>query len=136
MQKVKCVGRTDITLSGSFADLVLVPATDEMEGVHSSSPIILTNPGQLHFYDEDCLSALSHQERRGTVSPLPYEMVIPTVDPQMTVSKLGFVPKDEKFLEPLSEVLLIFLSHLFHPRAHTPTTTTPASPETRLPKIL
>ncbi|KAK4782823.1 hypothetical protein SAY86_007197 [Trapa natans] len=105
IQNVKCVGRTDITLNGSFADMVLVPPTDETKGVHISSPIILTNPGQLHFYDEDCLSALSHQERRDTVSPLPYEMAIPTVDPQMTVSKLGSVPKDEKLLDSLLELI-------------------------------
>ncbi|XP_031373357.1 uncharacterized protein LOC116188258 isoform X3 [Punica granatum] len=105
IQNVKCVGRTDITLNGSFADMVLVPPTDEREGVHSSSPLILTNPGQLHFYDEDCLSALFHQERRATVSPLPYEMAVPTVEPQMTVSKLGPVPKDEKFSESLYELV-------------------------------
>ncbi|KAK4797849.1 hypothetical protein SAY86_030175 [Trapa natans] len=105
IQNVKCVGRTDITLNGSFADMVLVPPTDETEGVNSSSPIILTNPGQLHFYDEACLSALSRQERRDTVSPLPYEMVIPTVEPQMTVSKLSSVPKDEMFLESLLELI-------------------------------
>ncbi|KAK4756041.1 hypothetical protein SAY87_009798 [Trapa incisa] len=97
IQNVKCVGRTDITLNGSLADMVLVPPTDETEGVNSSSPIILTNPGQLHFYDEACLSALSRQERRDTVSPLPYEMVIPTVEPQMTVSKLSSLIQAAKY---------------------------------------
>ncbi|CAN0838044.1 Syntaxin-binding protein 5-like [Linum grandiflorum] len=98
---LKCIGRTDITLNGSFADMVLLTrgATVEASGI-----LVLTNPGQLHFYDSTCLSFLmSKEEKNSTVSPMEYPMVIPTVEPNMTCGKLDLVCKDGNLSKVLSE---------------------------------
>lgn len=108
IEEVRCISRVDLRLNGSYADMVLIPTSSPIGGVYTRSLIVLTNPGQLHVYDEGCLSALmSQQDPKATVSPLPYPMVIPTVEPQMTVSHLGFVHADGAFSGAFSKVWLI-----------------------------
>ncbi|XP_028760928.1 uncharacterized protein LOC114719585 isoform X2 [Neltuma alba] len=93
METVKCIGRADLTLNGSFADMILLPNPGGM-GLNSKDDLfVLTNPGQLHFYDNDSLSALiSQQKMASSVSALEFPVVIPTVDPSMTVAKLIRLP--------------------------------------------
>lgn len=105
---MKCIGRVDLRLNGSYADMALLPTLSPIGGVYTMSLIVLTNPGQLHVYDEGCLTAsMSQQDTKATVSPLPYPMVIPTVEPQMTVSHLGFVHADGTLSGDFSKVWLI-----------------------------
>ncbi|XP_030540367.1 uncharacterized protein LOC115748104 isoform X2 [Rhodamnia argentea] len=122
IEEVKCIGRVDLRLNGSYADMVLLPTSSPIGGVYASSLIVLTNPGQLHVYDEGCLSALtSQQDTKATVSPLPYPMVIPTVEPQMTVSHLGFVHADGAFSGAFSKMVAAAKHHLKNnlPTGHT-----------------
>ncbi|KAH7854128.1 hypothetical protein Vadar_010404 [Vaccinium darrowii] len=108
IESLKCVGRIDLTLNGSFADMILVPNAIATEGYGISSLFVLSNPGQLHFYDDSCLSALMSQpEKKHSVPAVQYPEVIPTVEPYMTVGKLT-----------LSEIV----SDAQHRVAHTATT--------------
>lgn len=89
IESLKCVGRVDLTLNGSFADMILVPNATATEGYGISSLFVLSNPGQLHFYDDSCLSSLMSQpEKKHSVPAVQYPEVIPTVEPYMTVGKL------------------------------------------------
>lgn len=89
IESLKCVGRVDLALNGSFADMILVPNATAMEGYGISSLFVLSNPGQLHFYDDSCLSTLMSQpEKKHSVPALQYPELIPTVEPYMTVAKL------------------------------------------------
>lgn len=103
---MKCIGRVDLTLDG-FADMVLLPSAGRMEN-GTMSLVVLTSPGKLHIYDNNCLSALiSKREIKTSAVALQYHMIIPTLDPYMTVVKLGLVSRDGKFSKVLSEVLHI-----------------------------
>jgi syntaxin-binding protein 5 len=71
----------------------------------TSGTLVLTNPGQLHFYNDAGLSSsTSLQETRNYVSSMQYPMVIPTIEPQLTAAKFGLVFRDGKFSKALSEV--------------------------------
>lgn len=101
---LKCVGRADLTLSGSFADMVLSPiASSRQSGVFL---FLLTNPGQLQAYDDTSLASLmSQKENNSSASPLPYPMVVPTMDPRMTVAVFAALNVNEKLSLALSEVV-------------------------------
>lgn len=108
IESLKCIDRVDITLNGSFADMVLLPSVGSVESC-GTLPFVLTNPGQLHVYDDACLSSLiSQQEKKTSASPLQYPEVIPTIEPYMTVGKLGLVHRDGKFSRDLSKVTSIY----------------------------
>ncbi|KAL5734318.1 hypothetical protein ACOSP7_032179 [Xanthoceras sorbifolium] len=103
IEGLKCVGRVDLTLSGSFADMVLLPSLGGMESC-GSLLFVLTNPGQLYVYDDACLSSLmSRKEKRTCASSLQYPMVIPTIEPRITVGKLSLVYRHGKFSRDLSK---------------------------------
>ncbi|ONI03742.1 hypothetical protein PRUPE_6G279100 [Prunus persica] len=105
MGNLRCVGRTDLTLTGSFADMILLPSSGTTGGNHKADVFVLTNPGQLHFYDEASLSALvSQKERNLSISGLEFPVVIPTTNPTMMVAKLIRVPTGENLLKALSEI--------------------------------
>ncbi|KAK1571272.1 hypothetical protein Q3G72_014394 [Acer saccharum] len=57
IESLKCVSRVDLTLSGSFADMVLLPSLGGMESC-GTLLFVLSNPGQLDVYDDACLSSL------------------------------------------------------------------------------
>ncbi|XP_011035923.1 PREDICTED: uncharacterized protein LOC105133574 isoform X2 [Populus euphratica] len=101
IESLKCTRRVDLTLNGSFADMVLLPSSGVMG---TSSTMILTNPGQLNLYNDAGLSSsISLVEKRNYVSSMQYPMVIPTIEPQLTLAKLGLVFRDGKFSKALSE---------------------------------
>lgn len=86
--------------------MVLLPSAG-VEQKDEDFLFVLTNPGQLHVYDNTSLSAIiSQQSRRTSVPAVQYPMVIPTVEPNMTVAKLGLVFRDGEFSRELPEVLL------------------------------
>ncbi|KAF7825527.1 Syntaxin-binding protein 5 [Senna tora] len=108
METVKCIGRADLTLNGSFADMILLPSSGGM-GLNSKDDLfVLTNPGQLHFYDNDSLSALTSQQKKTpSVSAMEFPVVIPTVDPPITVAKFIRLPSGSNSSKLLSEVAAI-----------------------------
>ncbi|XP_028803788.1 uncharacterized protein LOC114758865 isoform X1 [Neltuma alba] len=106
IESLKCSGRIDVTLNGSFADMVLL-STDYCSDRACNMLYVLTNPGQLHLYDKACLcSLMSQQEKNLSVPSMEYPMVIPTLEPYMTTAKLCVVHGDGKCYRALSEILL------------------------------
>lgn len=108
IESLKCTGRIDVTLNGSFADMVLL-ASDYSADRACNMLYVLTNPGQLHLYDSACLcSLMSQQEKNSSVPSMQYPMVVPTLEPYMTTAKLGVVCGDGKSFKALSEVMHIY----------------------------
>nr|XP_023903729.1 uncharacterized protein LOC112015552 isoform X4 [Quercus suber] len=105
IESLKCIGRVDLTLNG-FADMVLLPSSGTTEsGGTGMSLVVLTNLGKLNVYNDIYLSALiSQKEKKPSVTAVEYPMFIPTLDPYMTVAKLGLVYRDGKFSKVLSEI--------------------------------
>ncbi|XP_044501411.1 uncharacterized protein LOC123222619 [Mangifera indica] len=90
MDALRCVGRIDLTLRGTFVDMILLPAFGAKGGHHKADLYVLTSPGQLHLYDGAGLSAsLSQQETKPSVFAVEYPGVIPTVDPVMTAANFS-----------------------------------------------
>ncbi|KAM7270636.1 hypothetical protein ACFE04_029850 [Oxalis oulophora] len=101
METVKCTGRVDLTLTASFADMILLPRA----GSTKAGVFVLTNPGQIHLYDDGSLSAaLSQQERKASVSAVEYPAVVPLAEPSMTVSMLTAFPTVGNASKILSEI--------------------------------
>ncbi|KAF8397271.1 hypothetical protein HHK36_016182 [Tetracentron sinense] len=104
IETLRSVSRVDLTLNGSFADMILVPTAGAMENNHTAALFVLTNPGQMHIYDDASLSALtSQQEKKPSVHSVQFPVVIPTGDPCMTVAKLSLVLAGGNLSKTLSE---------------------------------
>ncbi|XP_038892131.1 uncharacterized protein LOC120081378 isoform X2 [Benincasa hispida] len=102
LKSLKCIGRVDLTLDGSFADIVLAPNVGETK--RGTSLFVLANPGQLHAYDNAYLSGLmSQQEKISSGSGVQYPMVIPNIEPRVMVAKLGFIHREGKVFRALDE---------------------------------
>ena len=105
IESIKCTGRVDVTLHGSFADMVLLSSDCHTEGA-CNMVFVLTNPGQLDLYDNDCLASLMSQQEKKTSAPtMQYPMVIPTLEPYMTTARLVVVYQDVKSFRDLSQVI-------------------------------
>ncbi|KAJ1381193.1 WD40/YVTN repeat-like-containing domain superfamily, partial [Sesbania bispinosa] len=105
MESVRCISRADLTLNGSFADLILLPSPGAV-GLNSTGDLfVLTSPGQLHFYDNGSLSALTSQQN-GTpsISAQEFPVLIPMADPSLTVAKLIKLPSELNSSKILAEV--------------------------------
>ncbi|PPD97559.1 hypothetical protein GOBAR_DD05399 [Gossypium barbadense] len=108
METVRCIGRVDLTLTGSFADMTLLPTAGATGGNHKADLFVLTNPGQLHLYDGTNLSTLlSEKERKQFAHPVEFPMFIPTADPSMTVGKFSALPAGGISSKCLSELASI-----------------------------
>ncbi|KAJ7963959.1 transducin family protein / WD-40 repeat family protein [Quillaja saponaria] len=111
IDSLKCVGRVDLTLNGSFADMVLL-SSNSQTGSTNTMLFILTNPGQLHLYDSACLSTLmSQQENKTSVSGIQNPLIIPTLEPYMTTAKLFLVYEEGKSSRALSEIIIAAKNH-------------------------
>lgn len=87
--KLTCAHRVDLPLNGSFSDMIVIARSHEMEKTDSASLLVLTNPGQLHFYDSSCLSMLKFEpDKKRSILAVEYPATIPTIEPIMTVGKL------------------------------------------------
>jgi syntaxin-binding protein 5 len=106
MESLKCIGRADLTLNGTFADLILLPSIGA-RGLNSKDDLfVLTNPGQIHYYDNDSLSALmSEQNRTSSVSAQEFPVLIPMNNPSLTVAKLIKLPSQLNSSKTLAEVI-------------------------------
>ncbi|KAI4353370.1 hypothetical protein L6164_002328 [Bauhinia variegata] len=103
-ETVKCIDRADLTLNGSFADMILLPSPGSV-GLNSKNDLfVLTNPGQLHFYDNDSRSSLTSQKSRPSVSAMEFPVLIPTTDPSLTVAKLIKLPSGLNLSKHILEV--------------------------------
>ncbi|KAK7339895.1 hypothetical protein VNO77_20581 [Canavalia gladiata] len=105
VESVRCINRADLTLNGSFADLILLPSAGATGLSSKDELFVLTNPGQLHFYDNDCLSTLTSQPKRTpSVSALEFPLLVPIADPSLTVAKLVRLPNESNSSKILTEV--------------------------------
>ncbi|KAF5736569.1 hypothetical protein HS088_TW14G00714 [Tripterygium wilfordii] len=105
IKSLKCIARVDLRLNGSFADMVLLRHAGMM-GSSGTMLLVLTNPGNLHFYNDDCLSELmSLQEKAASVSSIQYPRLIPAVEPCMTTGKLAMLYREGKLSRILSEIV-------------------------------
>ncbi|MED6160716.1 hypothetical protein PIB30_054002 [Stylosanthes scabra] len=112
IKSIKCTGRINVTLNGSFADMILLSSDYHTAGT-GNMIFVLTNPGQLDLYDNNCLSSLmSKQEKKTSAPTLQYPMVIPTLEPYMTTARLAVVDHDEKKFGDLSQILVAAKQHL------------------------
>lgn len=118
IESLRCVGRVDLTLNGSFADMILVPNAGATRQCETSSLFVLSNPGQLHFYDDSCLcSLMDHPEKKHSIPGVQYLEVVPTLEPFMTSAKLKFVCRDRS----LSRSTLMTGTTTKHGLAHSAT---------------
>lgn len=107
METLKCVGRVDLTFSGSFADTILLPTTGTAATDEKAALFVLMSPGQLKLLDCSSLSDLVSKElKKISLSAEDFPVELPTVDPSMTVTKLTQLHSDGNLPEPLQEVLL------------------------------
>lgn len=114
MGTLSCIGRADLILNGTFSDLILLPSPGA-RGLNSKDDLfVLTNPGQLHFYDNDSLSALmSQQNRTSSVSSQEFPMLVPMADPSLTVAKLIKLPTQPNSSKALAEVSFFLSANTF-----------------------
>ncbi|KAJ9553391.1 hypothetical protein OSB04_017436 [Centaurea solstitialis] len=92
IEALKCIKRSDLTLNGPYGDIALVPGAAENS---YATLFVLTNPGQLHVYDDDCLSKLISAPEKHAVNAVQYPVTLPTAEPNMTVTKLCSVEGTE-----------------------------------------
>ncbi|XP_017428144.1 uncharacterized protein LOC108336268 isoform X4 [Vigna angularis] len=105
LQNLRCTGRIDVTLHGSFADMALLCRDCHTEGTCNVLSV-LTSPGQLDIYDNDYLSSLmSQKEKKTSVPTVQYPILVPTLEPHMTTSRLDVVCQDVKSFKALFKIL-------------------------------
>ncbi|KAK9063361.1 hypothetical protein SSX86_017231 [Deinandra increscens subsp. villosa] len=115
LEALKCVKRLDLTLNGSYADIELVRAPESSD----TTLFVLTNPGQLHVYDDECLTGLiSAPDMKNAVNEVQCPVTLPTVEPHMTISKLCLVDSNEGLQRVLKETVLAA-----KPQSSSPTST-------------
>lgn len=97
----------DLTLNGSFADMVLIPKSGISEISSTDVVFVLTNPGQLHVYEGSKLFNLS-QEQVPSFRPKNFPLTVPTIEPCISAAKHYFLPIDENNLKTLLEVVFYY----------------------------
>lgn len=108
MEILRCAGRTELKLHGSFADLILLPSPGAAGDRPKADLFVLTNPGKLHFYDGSTLSTIiGKADSKQPISPFEFPAMIPTAEPSMTMSKLIKLPTERSSTKILSEVLYL-----------------------------
>jgi syntaxin-binding protein 5 len=79
----------DLKLDGSFADMILIPDTGVPDKIRTCALFVLTNPGQLNFYDGSALfSARKSEEVNAQPEARKFPVAVPTIDPNITVTDL------------------------------------------------
>ncbi|CAN0846699.1 hypothetical protein LINGRAHAP2_LOCUS4572 [Linum grandiflorum] len=122
---LRCDGRLDLTLTGSFADMIVLSRGDK----HKAALTVLTNPGQLHRFDGASLySLLSRQERKTMVISLECPAIVPTLGPPMTTTKFVTFPMHENSLKLSCEVASAKKQHSSNPEAGSPKPITTETP--------
>ncbi|XP_047065256.1 uncharacterized protein LOC124673174 [Lolium rigidum] len=89
LELVRCASRGDLKLDGSFADMILIPDTGVPDKIRASALFVLTNPGQLNFYDGSALfSGRKSEEVYAQPEARKFPVAVPTIDPNITVTDL------------------------------------------------
>ncbi|KAK4718171.1 hypothetical protein R3W88_016509 [Solanum pinnatisectum] len=108
IKALKCVGRVDLGLDGSFADAIVVSNANETGIDDASSLFVLSNPGKLHFYDKASLSALkSNPEKKHADFAVKYPTLVPTLEPRITVAYLYSVDRKWNSSRTPSEEVMV-----------------------------
>ncbi|KVI04855.1 Synaptobrevin [Cynara cardunculus var. scolymus] len=110
LEALKSIKRSDLTLNGPYADIVLVPGVGASESSYTTL-FVLTSPGQLHVYDDDCLSGLISAPEKHAVNAVQCSVTLPTVEPYMTITKLCSIQKDGNLQRVLKEVTVLAAKH-------------------------
>ncbi|XP_021769200.1 uncharacterized protein LOC110733455 isoform X2 [Chenopodium quinoa] len=101
---LKNVVRANVTLQGSFADMILIQNYSVVEHTGTTSFFLLTSPGQLQYYDSHCLLELLSDQHKTCTTPFNYRSVVPTSEPYLTVGRFISVLGNTKCSEALSEM--------------------------------
>ncbi|KAL8162643.1 hypothetical protein V2J09_014132 [Rumex salicifolius] len=112
-EALRSVARVDLTLDGSFADMILL-RNDTKENNDMASLFILTNPGQLQFYDDSCLTALVSHQENFSPRPVEYSSIVRTIEPHLTVGRLCLMPKDAEYSRAFLEMTSTWRSQGTH----------------------
>ncbi|XP_047967697.1 uncharacterized protein LOC125211805 isoform X1 [Salvia hispanica] len=86
MEAVRCTSRTDLTLNGSFADMIIVPTAGTTGSTTDASLFVLSNPGCIRIYSSELQPG-----KDLPVSAVNFPATIPTIDPLITVAELFYV---------------------------------------------
>ncbi|KAI0526907.1 hypothetical protein KFK09_002500 [Dendrobium nobile] len=92
---VRCTSDAELNLNGSFADMILVPNAGSANLNSTAALFILTNPGQINVYDDAALSLLKSTEGDARACAGKFPVVVPTIDPLITVARLFSLPMDQ-----------------------------------------
>ncbi|WVZ67174.1 hypothetical protein U9M48_016293 [Paspalum notatum var. saurae] len=96
LESVRCMSRIDLKLDGSFADMILIPDSGVPDKSKTSALFILTNPGQLSFYDGGSLFSVQNtKEGNALPEAQKFPVAVPTLDPTITVTKLCSLTESE-----------------------------------------
>ncbi|XP_052172342.1 uncharacterized protein LOC127788266 isoform X2 [Diospyros lotus] len=108
METLRCIGRVDLTLNGSFADMILSQTAGTIGNNHNTVLFVLTNPGQLHFsIDVGLSTSVSPQEKTISAVAVEFSVLVPMADPYMTVAKLSSLPLAGNASTALSKTALL-----------------------------
>lgn len=89
---LRCISDAELNLDGSFADMILVPCVGPTNNISTAALFVLTNPGQINVYDGATLSMLKSLEGDVRASAEKFPVLVPTIDPHITITKLCFLP--------------------------------------------
>lgn len=106
IETLKCISRVGLGLNGSFADMILIPNAGELEKNSTAALFVLMNPGQLNVYDGTVLSVLK-SEGEPAAQAENFPVVVPTMDPYLTVTKLCLLSEDSSSSKVLFKVLYL-----------------------------
>lgn len=109
LSKLKCIERVNLRLHGSFADVLVMSNAHNAKNINAV--FVLTNPGQLHFYEYASVSTLKSEKGKShSAHASQYHSVIPTLEPYMTVGKLYVMGSERNIPTALSKVLLAIIN--------------------------
>lgn len=103
IDSLMCISRVDLNLSGSFADMILIPNAGATEHNSTAALFVLTNPGQLNVYDGAILPSLK-TDAGPPVQAERFPVVVPTIDPCITVTKICLLPPGRDYFNELLKV--------------------------------
>ncbi|PKA62692.1 hypothetical protein AXF42_Ash012279 [Apostasia shenzhenica] len=113
IDNVRCISRAELNLDGSFADMILVPDAGPKHN-STAALFVLTNPGQINVYDGATLSILKSAEGEACAHPQKFPVIVPTIDPCITIAKLCLLTSGKNSLKAL-------LKKAFTKKTETPT---------------
>lgn len=102
---VRCSSDAELNLNGSFADMILLPDAGLTNHNSTAALFVLTNPGQITVYDAAALSMLKSADGDVRARAEKFPVVVPTIDPHITVAKFCLLPMGHNPSKVLLKVL-------------------------------